>query len=104
LGGLQELQAILEACARQPIIAIPGNHDPSPEVFHSIVPKRECLDVEGVRIVPFWDEACPGWNAERTNESFLRAAALCRGFAGSRVFSQHVPLFPAGTSGVRYVY
>ena len=104
LDGLRELQAVLEGCARQPFVAIPGNHDPAPEVFHAIVPKRKWLDVEGVRIVPFWDEERPGWNAERTEASFLSGDALCRGFAGMKVFLQHVPLFPSGAPGVKYAY
>lgn len=104
LDGLRELQAVLEEGARLPILAIPGNHDPSPEVFYTIVPKREYLDVEGVRFVPFWDEERPGWNAERAEASFQRADALCRNFAGPKVFLQHVPLFPSGTPGVKYAY
>ena len=104
LDGLRELQAVLEECAGRPVVAVPGNHDPAPEVFHAIVPKREFLDVEGVRIVPFWDEDRPGWNAERTEASFRRADDLCRGFAGQKVFLQHVPLFPSGAPGVKYAY
>ena len=104
LSGLREIQATLAAGAPCPVVAIPGNHDPAPAVFYSVFKPCDYLDVEGMRIIPFCDEARPNWNAERVVDEFERANRICANFDGPKIFLQHVPLFPSGAPGLRYAY
>ncbi len=88
-----------------PFIAIPGNHDPGPDVFYQHLPKApECLDVCGIRIIPFPEDAqTEGCNARRSAESLERQRRLSDE-ALPCVSFQHVPLFPSGSMDSPYHY
>lgn len=84
---------ILETSAA-PYIAVPGNHDPAPEVFYRHLPEPpEFCDISGIRFIPFpFDPQTAGCNAVRLPEEMLRMKRLA---AQSRaaVIIQHVPVF-----------
>ncbi len=103
-GLLAELAAVA-AASPAPLIAIPGNHDPSPEVFYRYFPRLDHLDAGGCRIIPFADDPeLPGYHAERLPEELARAERLAAEFPGEKIFLQHVPLFPEGVSDNVYGY
>ena len=102
---LGELAEILERAA-MPYLAIPGNHDPAPEVFYRYLPAvPDYLEIGGFRIVPFPDDyETPHWNARRTPEDVARLKRLGQGEVPLILF-QHVPLFvPRTVYGCLYNY
>lgn len=101
---LQELPPILKRTAFCPVLSIPGNHDPDPETFYGILEQHDCLDIKGVRFIPFCDEERPGYNASRSPAELERAERLCREWNGPKVFLQHCPLFPPGAANNHYGY
>lgn len=104
-GQLLDRLAEIIGRAPCPSIAIPGNHDPGPDEFYRHIPKPpECLDVKGIRIIPFpEDEQTEGYNARRSAESLERQRRLSEGGLPCVSF-QHVPLFPEGTVNSPYHY
>ena len=100
---LAELAGILQTLDC-PWIAIPGNHDPEPEQFYSILPPApDYMDVGGIRILPFPDDLqTAGYNAHRTEAGLDRL----RKFSHDRptVLFQHVPLYRSGTLSCPYSY
>ena len=104
VGLLDTLATILEK-SPCPYIAIPGNHDPMPEVFYKHIPKvPEFLDISGIRILPFPEDAqTDGYNARRSEDSLKRQERLSKGDLPCVSF-QHVPLFPPGTINSLYHY
>ena len=101
---LDRLSEII-AKAPCPFIAIPGNHDPTPDEFYRHFPKPpEYLDVNGIRIIPFpEDEQTKGYNARRSLESLERQRRFSSGNLPCVSF-QHVPLFPTGSVNSPYHY
>ncbi len=101
---LQELAQVLQQC-EIPLLAVPGNHDPEPEEFRSVLKTADYIDCKGVRVISFpSDPMLPGWNASRRPEEFARARALSHAHNGPVVFVQHVPLFPHGQADNIYSY
>ena len=104
-GLLSELKAILDKLDC-PYIAIPGNHDPAPDIFYSIFKRPDAFtDVGGIRIVSFpFDREEPGYNAIRSPLDIKLMEEARKGFSGSLVSFQHVPLFPPGFTDCPYNY
>lgn len=101
---LRKIRAIADGIAG-PVIAIPGNHDPAPEVFYTVFDKpSEVVDVAGVWFLPFVDAEAPDWNACRTPEDIQRMIDARAGFDGPMVSVQHVPLFTPGADECPYNY
>ena len=106
-AGLDCLREIREAAAalHGPVLAIPGNHDPGPDLFYSIF---DCppghMDVGELRLVPFIDPPAPEYNAVRTEAGLARMASETRGFSGPICAVQHVPVFPPGTAQCPFNY
>lgn len=84
---------ILETSAA-PYIAIPGNHDPAPEVFYRHLPvPPDFYDLGEVRIIPFpFDPQTEGCNAARVPEEMERMKNLAVQSKAAVIF-QHVPIF-----------
>ena len=101
LAALKTVFDRLEA----PYIVIPGNHDPAPDEFYSIMPRPAAhVDIGKVRFVPFLDAEAPGWNATRSSVD-LERMRRCRGnHAGPLVLLQHVPAMPPDQSDVAFNY
>ena len=93
LTTLRDIMAQLSC----PWFAIPGNHDPRPDVFYRVFDQPdETVDVAGIRLLPFLDPEAPGYNATRTDTDLARMRAARRdGFSGTVVAAQHVSLYPA---------
>lgn len=91
---------------RMPWLALPGNHDGSPEAFYQHFPRpANTLDVGGARFLPFVDPEEPGYNARRLEHDVTRMwAARADGWRGPVILLQHVPLFPPGTHSCPYNY
>jgi hypothetical protein len=88
-----------------PYVALPGNHDGSPERFARVFGEpADWLDVKGFRLVPFVDPEEPGYNASRRLEDLGRLKAARQGFGGPLVCLQHVPVFPEGRTPCPYNY
>jgi len=102
---LSELKAILDKL-NCPYIAIPGNHDPAPDIFYGIFKKPDTFtDTAGVRFVSFpFDREEPGYNASRSHQDIQLMKEARKGFPGPIVSFQHVPLFPPGLSECPYNY
>ncbi|NLF94869.1 MAG: hypothetical protein GX564_13360 [Oligosphaeraceae bacterium] len=101
---LPELAQALEGCGI-PFLAVPGNHDPAPEQFRSLIQAPDYIDCKGVRVIAFPDDpGRPGWNATRTAAEFARARRLSHAHPGPLVFLQHVPVFPPGQAENIYGY
>lgn len=105
---VSELAAVREAlsAARFPWVAIPGNHDPRPEVFFELMPRpADRVELAGVRVLPFTDPEAPRYNAVRS-EANLARSRLARddGFTGPVIAIQHVPLWPFDEDRVWYRY
>ncbi len=102
---LLELKNIL-ALLDMPVIVIPGNHDPAPEVFYQVMPRPpEFLDVGDCRFIPFpYDPQTEGWNARREPAELARMERLATSHTGSIVSLQHVPLFPSESCDCPYNY
>ncbi|HQE77401.1 MAG TPA: metallophosphoesterase [Candidatus Hydrogenedentes bacterium] len=104
LECLRELRPALDLLAA-PVLAVPGNHDPAPEVFYSVFDAPPAwLDAGGVRFVPFVDPEAPEFNAHRPVASLDRFAEARAGFEGALVSVQHVPLFAPGACDCPYNY
>ncbi|MDD3117927.1 MAG: metallophosphoesterase [Victivallales bacterium] len=87
-----------------PVIVIPGNHDPSPELFYRYFPRPpDYFDGGGIRFIPFCDAETPGYNAVRSRDDLIRMRQWST-FDGPVVLIQHTPLFPAGTVACPYGY
>ena len=99
---LDALAAIL-AKSPCPFIAIPGNHDPSPDEFYRHLPNiPNYFDCNGIRIIPFPnDEQTEGYNARRSTEDIER---LSENGELPCVTFQHVPLFPKNSMASPYSY
>lgn len=105
--GVACLRAIHDAAAtlHGPVLAIPGNHDPDPDVFYSIFePSPGHLDAGGVRFVPFVDPPAPEHNAVRVETGLGRMAAETAGFRGPVCALQHVPVFPPDATRCPFNY
>ncbi len=104
MDDLRELRAI---CDRLdcPYLAIPGNHDPAPDLFYTVMPRPEpVFDIGPARFVSFTDAEEPGWHARRNEQDLARLrGARSDGFAGPLVTLQHVPVMPRGRE-MRYSY
>jgi len=104
VDALRELRGLFDHL-KAPWIALPGNHDPSPEVFWSVFDRpADWMDIGGVRFLPFDDSEEPGFYASRPAEHLERMAYARAGWRGPIVSLQHVPLFPAGTSDSPFHY
>ncbi len=105
--NVELLDAIAAILAKSPcpFIAIPGNHDPAPEIFYQHIPQPpKFLDIKGIRILPFPDdEQTEGYNARRSAESLERQKRLSSGPLPCVSF-QHVPLYPKDTVNSPYHY
>ena len=88
-----------------PWFAIPGNHDPSPDLFYRIFPPcPDYMDIQGVRIIPFpYDLQTATYQAFRTKKEISRLQQLAADKHPS-VMLQHVPLFPPGRVCCPYNY
>ena len=88
-----------------PWFAIPGNHDPSPDLFYRIFPPcPDYMDIQGVRIIPFpYDLQTATYQAFRTEKEISRLQQLAADKLPS-VMLQHVPLFPPGRVCCPYNY
>ncbi|WP_176012161.1 metallophosphoesterase [Victivallis sp. Marseille-Q1083] len=101
---LAELKAVLDH-ARLPLLVIPGNHDPEPELFYQTMPRADYFDAGArARFIPFVDPELPGCHARRLPAELARAERLSAEFAGPKIFLQHVPLYPPGRADNRYGY
>lgn len=91
LRTLKDILDKLEA----PYLAIPGNHDRDVDQFYNVFDRPEnCVDIKGVRFLPFIDPEEPGYNARRRQEDVDRIKGARDGFKGPIVALQHVCLFP----------
>lgn len=102
---LQTLKKVL-ATATCPVIVIPGNHDPEPDIFYEVIERpAPVMDIGPVRFVSFCDPEEPGYNARRLPEDLHRMrTARADGHNGPVVFLQHVPVFPPGLIRCPYGY
>jgi histidinol phosphatase-like PHP family hydrolase/predicted phosphodiesterase len=101
LGELRDTIGLVHA----PVMVLPGNHDPDPETFFSILgPSPPCVEVKGTRFVRFVDPEEPEYNARRLPAETARFAEARAGFDGPIVSVQHVPLFPPGAGDCPYGY
>ena len=95
LEELKQLINLIEC----PVIIIPGNHDPAPDLFYQIFERPlAAVDINGVRFLPFIDEEQPGYNAIRSQSDLAKMRQLAQAFNGPVVSLQHVPLFKQGTT------
>ena len=92
--------------AHYPVIVIPGNHDPKPEIFYQVFPPPpEAFDCQGIRFIPFCnDQEVPNYNAERSTAALDKKCRLADEFDGPSVSLQHVPLFAPDTNPSPYNY
>lgn len=99
---LTELKDIL-AKLHAPYIAIPGNHDPAPELFYTVFPRpNPVTDMAGVRVLPFLDEDAPYFCATRSPEDLARTANARGDFAGPVITFQHVAVYPPDMGDYTY--
>lgn len=104
LERLQTLKQMLDML-QCPVIAIPGNHDPAPDVFYGVMERpAPIVDIGPVRFLSFVDPEEPGYNARRLPYDLDRMRAARNGHDGPIVFLQHVPLFPPGLTNCPYGY
>lgn len=90
--------------ANCPSIAIPGNHDPKPEVFYQTFERPpEFIDIKGFRFMPFPDdEQTAGYNARKSPEALNRIKELSQ--EKPTILLQHVPLYMPRTIRCEYNY
>ncbi|MBN2640408.1 MAG: metallophosphoesterase [Victivallales bacterium] len=101
LGELKQIIDMLDA----PVIVIPGNHDPEPDIFYTVFERPPAfLDVQGVRLLPFIDPPAPGYNATRQDDAIQSMRRFAEEAGGPSVTLQHVPLFKPETSPSPYNY
>ncbi|HIJ64592.1 MAG TPA: hypothetical protein HPP77_01470 [Candidatus Hydrogenedentes bacterium] len=104
LGYLKQMHDVVSRLESD-VIAIPGNHDPEPELFYSVFTRpEEYVDVKGVRCLSFIDPEQPEYNARRMPPDLERMAQARTGFDGPIVSIQHVPLFPPGAAECPFNY
>jgi len=102
LDSLKKLRTVIDRIDL-PMLVIPGNHDPLPEAFYTVMPRpSEYIDVGQFRFVPFFDKETAGYNSVRSAEDIARMNRYRREFSGRIVSVQHTPLFEAGTSECCY--
>ncbi len=88
-----------------PVIALPGNHDGTPDQFYQTAPRPEpTVEVAGVRFVINIDPERPRYNAWRGEHDITRLAAARSSWQGPIVSLQHVPVFPPGLHSCPYNY
>ena len=98
---LQRMKDILQDL-EAPYIAIPGNHDPEPELFFQIFDVPEpVVDIGPVRFVPFIDPFTDDFNAVRAEADIARLTTARNGHSGPIVALQHVPVVPPGKTNSR---
>lgn len=105
--GLERLQRMKELLQglEAPYIAIPGNHDPGPELFYQVFEAPEpIVDIGPVRFVPFVDPFTDDFNAVRSESDIARLTTARNGHAGPIVALQHVPVVPPGKTNSRFNY
>lgn len=103
-SDLREIYAQARLC-QSPLLAIPGNHDGSPEQFYRVFPRPEpVFELMGLRFVCNVDPERPGYNASREPEGLALLAQARAGFEGPIVSLQHVPVLPPGTEKCPYNY
>lgn len=101
---LAQLKAVIDLL-EAPVIVIPGNHDPEPDLFYQVFERPpEHFDVAGVRLVPFIDPPEPGFNARRLPHELERMRRARGGHSGPVVCLQHVPVLPPGETASPYGY
>ncbi|NLN18763.1 MAG: hypothetical protein GX162_05735 [Firmicutes bacterium] len=101
---LETLKSILDK-AECPVIAVPGNHDPEPDVFYEVMERpAPVVDIGPVRFLTFLDPEEPGYNAVRLPQDLQRMRKAREGHSGPVVFLQHVPVFPSGLTKCPYGY
>ncbi len=104
LRCLRELRPAVDLL-EAPVLVLPGNHDPAPEVFYAFFDAPPpWLDAGGVRFLPFVDPEAPEFNARRPAEALERFIEARAGFDGPVVSVQHVPLFEPGACDCPYNY
>jgi predicted phosphodiesterase len=88
-----------------PFIALPGNHDGTPEYFYGIFPRPPAIaDFGQVRFVSNIDAERPGYNAYRSPEDLALLQEARGNWEGQIVSLQHVPILPPGKSSCPYHY
>lgn len=107
--GHADLQRLAEESAKlkSPCLAIPGNHDGTPDLFYRAFPRpAEISDVAGVRFILNQNDDLkrPGWNAWRSEAGLELLRRARRGYTGPIVSVQHVPVFPEGAVSCPYNY
>jgi DNA repair exonuclease SbcCD nuclease subunit len=115
-GALEDVADLTQRFARSGLrtIMIPGNHDPSPDVFYSLAPKPpRVMRLGDTEIVTFFDDAyTPG--TERCERSAEAMAALEQALASPpedvadvalTILIQHFVVFPEHTgTGYDHTY
>jgi histidinol phosphatase-like PHP family hydrolase/calcineurin-like phosphoesterase family protein len=95
---MKQLRTILNLL-EAPYIIIPGNHDPSPEIFYGVFPEpAKYTDINGIRFIAMTDKNEPGYNARRLQPQLDIMREAGDNFNGPLISLQHVPLLPPGTS------
>lgn len=89
-----------------PTIALPGNHDPAPEIFYRVFDRpEETVEIGPVRFATFLDPQAPGFNARRLEPELERMRSIRHGgFCGPVVALQHVTAVPPGSTGCCFNY
>ena len=102
---LADLSGILKT-AECPQIIIPGNHDPTPDVFYRYFPRPAVWqDIGGMRFLAFPDDPeTPGYNAFRNAESLDSIVRAGKDSPFPLILFQHVPLFRKGSVACPYNY
>lgn len=101
LGVLAEILQKLTV----PYIAVPGNHDPSPEIFYRYLPRpAEFTDILGWRLIPFTDAETLDHNARLPESAFARLRRLTAEAPGAVVTLSHCPLFPPDAAACPFNY
>jgi histidinol phosphatase-like PHP family hydrolase/calcineurin-like phosphoesterase family protein len=99
LGELKRITDLLQC----PSIIIPGNHDPEPAKFYQVFDNPgDYVDIEGCRIIPFFDRETPGFNAVRSEADLKSLQGARDDFAGPLITLQHVPVSEPGTTQCPY--
>lgn len=101
---LRHLRTILDTL-NAPYIAIPGNHDPAPEIFYRVFDRPDRYeDIAGVRLLSFCDQEMPRCNACRSNSDLARIRSARADYNGPLIALQHVCLFPPDQAVAPYNY
>jgi histidinol phosphatase-like PHP family hydrolase len=101
---LKRVRAILDGLT-SPWIAIPGNHDGTPDDFYRVFDRPpDIVDIAGVRLLPFVDPEEPGYNARRLPPDIDRFRQARADYKGQIVALQHVCLAPPDRAEAPYNY